>query len=211
MSTTPVVNLFDQFETKKAPVAQPVETTTANLATPPDLFKQFGAPTPPPPQTAEPTPILDVNKQQEQFHPFDMFKAYDVNNSVSLSTEERHQSSRPDPENQIDEPWYSKTWDWLNKPLYDAHQWGVRTGAGGIERGLESGAEDLISGFSSPLSLALTAVTFGGSALAKAGLTGAAKAFAELTPSALLAIVVPASNPPFLPNSIHTLLSAGFT
>ena len=115
MSTTPVVNLFDQFETKKAP--QPVETTTANLATPPDLFKQFGAPTPPPPQTAEPTPILDVNKQQEQFHPFDMFKAYDVNNSVSLSTEERHQSSRPDPENQIDEPWYSKTWDWLNKPL----------------------------------------------------------------------------------------------
>src|SRR5258708_11866376 len=164
MATTTVGNLFEQFETKP-PVAAPApaESTTANAPNAPDLFKQFGGTSDAAaPATSQPAPIVEVNKQQEEFHPVDMFKSYEVNNSVSLSTEERQQSSRPDPENQIDEPWYSKTWDWLNKPLYDAHVWGVRNGAGNIERGLESGVEDLISGLTSPLSVALTVGTLCG-------------------------------------------------
>jgi len=95
----------------------------------------------------------------------DVLKSFDVRSFSSLSQEELKQSSRPDPENQTDEPWYSKTWDWLNKPLYDAHKWGFRTGAGTIERGIESGVEDLISGSSSPLSLALIVATFSGAAV----------------------------------------------
>jgi hypothetical protein len=57
-------------------------------------------------------------------------------------------------------PWYSKTWDWANKPLVDLH----RTGAGGFE----SGAEDVASGFTSPLSIALTVGTLGSGAALRA-------------------------------------------
>src|SRR6267378_29848 len=60
--------------------------------------------------------------------------------------------------------WYGKSWDWLNKPLLDLH----REGAGGFE----AGAEDVLSGLTSPLSLGLTAVTLGsGTALRALGLT----------------------------------------
>src|SRR5579863_4828452 len=58
-------------------------------------------------------------------------------------------------------PWYEKSWDWLNKPLYDFHKWGTRQGAGPIESGVEQGAEDILSGLSSPLSVALTVGTLG--------------------------------------------------
>jgi hypothetical protein len=60
--------------------------------------------------------------------------------------------------------WLSKSWDWLNKPLLDLH----RQGAGGFE----SGAEDVLSGLTSPLSIALTVGTLGsGTALEALGLT----------------------------------------
>src|SRR5579883_788033 len=59
--------------------------------------------------------------------------------------------------------WYGKTWDWLNKPLFDFH----REGAGGFE----SGVEDVLSGLTSPLSIGLTVGTLGsGTALRALGI-----------------------------------------
>src|SRR5258708_6841125 len=43
-----------------------------------------------------------------------------------------------------DTPWYSRAWDWANKPLVDLHREGAT--------GFEAGAEDVASGFTSPLS-----------------------------------------------------------
>lgn len=129
----------------------------------------------------------------------DVLKNVDVRNSASLSPEETAQSQRPDPENQVDEPWYSKTWDWLNKPLYDAHQWGQRTGAGTIERGVESGVEDLISGLTSPLSLALTIGTLGGGAIESLGING------------LKVVGVSAADAPIVTKGLKVLMDSGFT
>jgi hypothetical protein len=139
-----------------------------------DLLTKFDSGTspetsalPPVPSVLPPVPsVASQLPDQKPLNPVsDILKSFDVRSSSSLSPEELKQSTRPDPENQIDEPWYSKTWDWLNKPLYDAHKWGHRTGAGTIERGIESGVEDLISAQSSPLSLALIIATFGGAAV----------------------------------------------
>src|SRR2546421_3303386 len=57
-------------------------------------------------------------------------------------------------------PWYEKAWDWSNKPLLDLH----REGAGPIE----SGVEDIASGLTSPLSIALFAGTAGSGAALRA-------------------------------------------
>src|SRR5882724_5718593 len=58
----------------------------------------------------------------------------------------------------------SQAWSWANKPLLDLH----REGAGGFE----AGAEDVLSGLTSPLSIALTVGTLGsGTALRALGLT----------------------------------------
>jgi hypothetical protein len=66
------------------------------------------------------------------------------------------------PESDPNAPWYSKAWDWANKPLVDLH----REGAGGFE----SGAEDVASSLTSPLSIALTIGTLGsGTALRALG------------------------------------------
>ena len=49
------------------------------------------------------------------------FTALSQSNALStsplrtLTQEEQEQSSRPDPENNEDEPWYSKTWNWLEQ------------------------------------------------------------------------------------------------
>lgn len=146
-------------------------------------------------------PISDAAARGSASNPITDFLQGDVAKSTSLlSPQEREQSSRPDPENNEDEPWYSKTWNWLNKPLYDAHQWGARTGAGTIERGVESGVEDLISGLSSPLSLALAVGTFGAGGV----LGGAAEA-------GLQAIGVSEEAAPFVAKGIKTLMGAGFT
>jgi len=80
---------------------------------------------------------------------------------------------------QPDEPFYKKAFDFLNTPITE--DFGLptsRAGAGGFERGVEH----IVSGLTSPLSLALTAATFGGggllesagaSTLREAGLTAA--------------------------------------
>lgn len=57
-----------------------------------------------------------------------------------------------------DEPWYSRTWAYLNKPLYDAHQWGWQNGFG-------QGVEDIVTGLTSPTSIGLTVGGLGMGAL----------------------------------------------
>lgn len=62
------------------------------------------------------------------------------------------------PPDDSDDPWYKKAWNFANTPLTE--QFGIpseREGAGGFERG----AEHILAGLTSPLSLALTAATFG--------------------------------------------------
>src|SRR2546429_4418454 len=45
------------------------------------------------------------------FNPIpNLLKSFDVRSSSALSPEEQRQSSRPDPENNVDEPWYSQVW-----------------------------------------------------------------------------------------------------
>ena len=68
------------------------------------------------------------------------------------------------------QPLYKRAWDFATTPLTES-LFGLpetRPGAGGFERGLEK----IASGFTSPLSVALTAATFGtGGAIASAGET----------------------------------------
>ena len=57
------------------------------------------------------------------------------------------------------QPWYKRAWDYANTPLTES-LFGLpedRQGAGGFERGVEH----IVSGLTSPLSVALTAATFG--------------------------------------------------
>jgi hypothetical protein len=68
------------------------------------------------------------------------------------------------PQSDENESPLSQAWSWANKPLLDLH----REGAGGFE----AGAEDVLSGLTSPLSIALTVGTLGsGTALRATGLT----------------------------------------
>jgi hypothetical protein len=66
--------------------------------------------------------------------------------------------------------WYKRAWDFAQTPITES-LFGMpeeREGAGGLERGIEH----IASGFTSPLSLALTAATFGtGSLIESAGAT----------------------------------------
>ncbi len=68
------------------------------------------------------------------------------------------------------QPWYKRAGDWLNTPLTES-LFGLpetRPGAGGFERGIEH----IASGLTSPLSLGLTASTFGtGGLVESAGMT----------------------------------------
>lgn len=61
-------------------------------------------------------------------------------------------------------PVWKKVWSWLNKPLIDVESTLGRTQSGGP---IEKGVTDLISGLSSPLSLALTIGSFGAGGLAE--------------------------------------------
>src|SRR5258708_468636 len=97
------------------------------------------------------------------------------------------------------EPWYSKAWEWVNSPLYDLHKFGTRSGAGTFERGLETGLEDIGSGFTSPLQIALTIATFGGGAVEGAGL------------SVLRSIGVSAEAAPVVARSAKALMGLGFS
>lgn len=61
----------------------------------------------------------------------------------------------------LDEPWYTKAWNWLWKPLFNVNE--------KREGGFTGAAEDIVSGFTSPASIALTVGTLGGSALEELG------------------------------------------
>src|SRR5271163_1138183 len=105
---------------------------------------------------------------------------------VLTNTEVKYGQKSPD--EMEDEPWYSKAWEWMNSPLYDLHQWGTREGAGAFEKGLETGLEDIGSGFTSPLQIGLTLATFGGGAVEEAGVSvlgaiGVSKAAAPIVAS----------------------------
>jgi len=61
-------------------------------------------------------------------------------------------SAQSTPSN-ADQPWYSRAWDWLNTPTVDLKRQGAT--------GIEAGAEDFASGFTSPLSVGLALATLG--------------------------------------------------
>ena len=75
------------------------------------------------------------------------------------------------------QPWYKRAWDYANTPLTES-LFGLpeyREGAGGFERGIEK----IASGFTSPLSVALTAATFGTGGLIESAGANALKATGE--------------------------------
>lgn len=197
MGNPPVSNLFDQFDAKPAPTTASPESASATA--PANLFSQF-EPGATPPDSLIPPVGKPVEEQPQKAEPTDLFKTFDVQNSASLSADQRAQSAPGvDAAAHVDEPWYSQTWDFLNKPLYDAHQWGQRTGAGTIERGIESGVEDIISGLTSPLSLALTVGTLGGDLALQGSVAG------------LKTIGVAAADAPVVARGIKALADLGFT
>lgn len=114
--------------------------------------------------------------------------------------------AKGDPTKMEDEPWYSKAREWMNSPLYDLHKWGTRTGAGTFERGLETGLEDIGSGFLTPLQLGLAIGTFGGSLAESAGVDVAGAGL-----SALSRIGVSKVAAPVVVNGLKTMASAGFS
>ena len=114
-------------------------------------------------------------------------------------TNEELKYGQKSPDEMEDEPWYSKAWEWLNSPLYDLHQWGTREGAGAFEKGLETGLEDIGSGFTSPLQIGLTLATFGGGAVEEAGI------------SLLRGIGVSKIAAPIVAATAKTLMTAGFS
>ena len=114
-----------------------------------------------------------------------------------LTNEEADYGEKP-PDEQPDEPWYSKAWNWMNSPLWDLHKYGTREGAGTFERGLETGLETLGSGITSPLSLGLILATFGGGAVEEAGI------------AALRSIGVAEKLAPTVVKSAKLLMDAGF-
>jgi len=87
--------------------------------------------------------------QPSEINPLDT-----IGRTDSAQTGTRQQASDPNA------PWYERTWDWVNKPLLDLHREGAE--------GFEAGAEDVLSSFSSPLSIALFAGTAGSGAALRA-------------------------------------------
>jgi len=114
-------------------------------------------------------------------------------------TQDEVKYGQKSPDQMEDEPWYSKSWEWLNSPLYDLHKWGTREGAGAFEKGLETGLEDIGSGFTSPLQIGLTLATFGGGAVEEAGV------------SILRSIGVSKLAAPIVATGAKALMTAGFT
>jgi hypothetical protein len=118
-------------------------------------------------------------------------------NPVLTNSEVKYGQKSPD--EMEDEPWYSKAWEWMNSPLWDLHQYGTREGAGAFEKGLETGLEDIGSGFTSPLQIALTLATFGGGAVEAAGI------------GALRSIGISKAAAPVVATGVKALMTAGFS
>ncbi|SRR6266568_1992124 len=153
-----------------------------------------------PASVANPVPSTDIwNKMEPIDDPRNVTDRYaQTADTRGLSADERAYGNS-DPEKMEDEPWYSKAWEWMNSPLYDLHKWGTREGAGQFERGVESGLEDIGSGFLTPLQLGLTLATFGGGAVEGAGL------------SVLRSIGVNEVAAPIVARAAKGLMTAGFS
>ena len=96
------------------------------------------------------------------------------------------------------QPWYKKAFDWTNTPTVDfVHLMGPEGAVGKAfgrteePKGIERGVENIVSGFTAPLSIALTLGTFGtGGLLESAGATALKEAggeFAENLPQIMKA------------------------
>src|SRR6266481_9875561 len=143
-----------------------------------DPFASYGGAaldtaTPPPKESADPFAqyggaIFDragqsaprpIPRTQEQ----DPFSAYGGAVHDSGSQTRTAQTGDQSQASDTNAPWYEKTWDWANKPLIDLHRQGAT--------GFEAGAEDVLSGLTSPLSISLTVGTLGsGTALRALGI-----------------------------------------
>lgn len=125
-----------------------------------------------------PNPFDAANQASASPNPFDAVNTKPSGTSASeappppsnpfdaANTPAASASKIPDNGIEPDEPWYKQAWGWVNKPLVDVDDALGRTGqAGGFERG----ASDLVSGLTSPLSIALTLGTFGAGGLIESG------------------------------------------
>lgn len=101
---------------------------------------------------------------------------------LSFNNQPPTSSSQPQGKtSDANEPWYEKAWDFVNAPLIDEQQIEKWTGREGRASGLEKGFYDLLSGLTSPLSLALTIGTFGTGSLVDTGGMAALKAVGMAT------------------------------
>jgi hypothetical protein len=191
VSGNPLDQLSKDSTAPALPTAAPMAAVNGN---PLDqlLIKPQAAP------AAATAPTSSASNPLDQINPLDQLNSNDGKPLRSLTNEEA-KYGQSDPLKMEDEPWYSKAWEWMNSPLYDLHKWGTREGAGTFERGLETGLEDIGSGFLSPLQLGLTIATFGGSAVEGAGL------------SALRSIGVTEKAAPIVVRGLKGLMTAGFS
>jgi GNAT superfamily N-acetyltransferase len=188
---------WKQLESAQGAPAAGVPQADANIGT--SIWSQL-TPVEQPQMKAPGTSSDDIwNKLEPVNDPRNVTDRYRDNAStLGLSADERAYGQTP-PDKMEDEPWYSKAWEWMNSPLYDLHNWGTRENAGTFERGLETGLEDIGSGFLTPLQLGLTLATFGGSAVEAAGI------------SAIRTLGVTAEAAPIVARTAKGLMTAGFT
>src|SRR5258707_11740655 len=133
------------------------------------LFSQQRQTAAPPPPIAAPTSTSSANPFDQMFGGGSSAPAAEPEtlkapkgNSFDQMFGGSAKSSETEPD--ANESPLSQAWSWANKPLLDLH----REGAGGFE----AGAEDVLPGLTSPLSIALTVGTLdSGTALKALGLT----------------------------------------
>jgi hypothetical protein len=137
---------FEQY--KVAPAAQPADTGGDPFA----AYKLNAPPASAPASLPKAAPVAAPSEAP------DPFQAYKTSGP-----------GIPSDVNKDETPWYKKAWDVANTPL--TTYLGIpehREGAGGFERGVEN----ILSGFTSPLSIGLTLATFGtGGLIESAGAT----------------------------------------
>jgi hypothetical protein len=115
-----------------------------------------------PPQAEAPLPSR-ASKSEDPFASFRPPQPASKSEDPFASLRPSQPASSKQSETESESPtWYGKSWDWLNKPLFDLHREGAT--------GFEAGAEDVLSGLTSPLSIGLTVGTLGsGTALRALG------------------------------------------
>lgn len=200
-----IPNAFAQFDSPDAAPSAPAPSPSIpQIPAIPNAFAQFDNPDNPTPQAAP-----SVNTTVSVPNAFKQFDA-STQSADTLPFKDRvHDGDEPN--GQVNEPMYSKVWKWANKPVYDFHNWGTRDGAGSLERGAEEGAEDLLDGLDSPLSIGLMLGTFGGSALEQVGLKGAVDFAGGLLPKGLKILGATEKTAPIYAKGLKVLVDAGFS